>query len=141
MIKQALTVFLSLFFLAGCAINKSDAYLFPGQDLAKLNTFYVVKFEADDRGVNELIMKKLVALGKQATTGEVADAPENVDAIVTYIDKWMWDITMYMIELTIVLEDPTDSFPIARGNSLHTSLTRLSPEKMVDEVITNIFNK
>jgi len=140
-IKQVLTAFLSLFLLSGCARNKSDAYLFPGQDLTRINSYYVVKLEADDRGVNELIVKKLAALGKQATTGAAADAPEQVDAMVTYVDKWMWDITMYMIELTVVIEDPKDNFPLARGNSLHTSLTRLSPEKMVDEVITTIFNK
>jgi len=28
--------------------------------------------------------------------------------------------------------------PIATGNSLHTSLTRKSPEEMVDEVLSNI---
>jgi hypothetical protein len=52
----------------------------------------------------------------------------------------MWDITLYLLELTVTLRDPTNAFPIALGNSYHTSLTRKSPEKMVDEVMTNIFN-
>lgn len=64
---------------------------------------------------------------------------KDVDAIATYVDKWMWDLTMYMIELTIVVRDPASDFPLATGNSLHTSLTRKSPKEMVDEVTSNIF--
>ena len=127
--------------LSGCAVNKMDAQVFPDQDLSKINAFYVVKLDADDRNVNDLIVKKLSAIGKEASTGTAVNAPANVDALVTYTDKWMWDITMYMIELTIVIQDPKDKFPIAKGYSMHTSLTRLSPEEMVDEVITNIYKK
>lgn len=138
---RILFTFLFVSFLSGCAVNKMDAQIFPDQDLSKINSFYVVKLDGDDRGVNELITKKLSAIGKQATTGSAANAPAQVDALVTYTDKWMWDITMYMIELTVVMQDPKDKFPIAKGYSMHTSLTRLSPEKMVDEVITNIYKK
>lgn len=138
---RILFTFLFVSFLSGCAVNKMDAQIFPDQDLSKINSFYVVKLDGDDRGVNELITKKLSAIGKQATTGNAASTPAQVDALVTYTDKWMWDITMYMIELTVVMQDPKDKFPIAKGYSMHTSLTRLSPEKMVDEVITNIYKK
>jgi hypothetical protein len=136
-----LLTFLFVTVLSGCAVNKMDAQIYPDQDLGKLNSFYVVKLDADERGVNDLITKKLSAIGKQVTTGSATDAPAQVDALVTYTDKWMWDMTMYMIELTIVVQDPKDKFPIAKGYSMHTSLTRLSPEKMVDEVITNIYKK
>jgi hypothetical protein len=138
---RVLAVLLFTTILSGCAVNKMDAQIFPDQDLSKINSFYVVKLDADERGVNELITSKLSAIGKQASTGSAANAPAKVDALVTYTDKWMWDITMYMLELTVVIQDPTDKFPIAKGYSMHTSLTRLSPEKMVDEVITNIYKK
>lgn len=138
---RVLFTFLIVTFLSGCAVNKMDAQIYPDQDLSKINSLYVVKLDADDRGVNDLITKKFNAVGKQATTGNAADVPAEVDAVVTYTDKWMWDITMYMIELTVVIQDPKDKFPIAKGYSMHTSLTRLSPEEMVDEVITNIYKK
>ena len=63
------------------------------------------------------------------------------DATVTYVDKWIWDITMYMIELTITLRDPKTDHPIAMGNSYHTSLTRKSQKEMVDEVVGNILKQ
>ena len=62
------------------------------------------------------------------------------NSIVTYVDRWMWDMTLYLLELTVTLRDAANDFPLAVGNSYHTSLTRLSPEEMVNEVMTNIFN-
>ena len=79
------------------------------------------------------------AAAHDVTTGPEAAAPAAVDAVVTYRDKWMWDITMYMIELSITLRNPENDYPLAVGNSYHTSLTRLSPEEMVKEVLANIF--
>ena len=64
-----------------------------------------------------------------------------MDIAVDYADKWMWDITMYMKELTITFRDPKTNVPLGSGNSFHGSLTRKSPKEMVDEVLTNIFNK
>lgn len=45
---------------------------------------------------------------------------------------------MYMAELTITLRDPKTDFPLATGNSLHTSLPRLSTTEMLNEVVENI---
>jgi hypothetical protein len=79
----------------------------------------------------------LTQMGYVATTSDAKRT--DVDADITYLDKWMWDLTMYMIELTVVVRDPATQFPMATGNSLHTSLTRKSPKEMVEEVTTNIF--
>lgn len=75
-----------------------------------------------------------------ATTGPESMAPEDIDVIVTYKDKWMWDITMYMIELTISFREPGTDYPLAEGNSYRTSLTRKPPDEMVDEILTNVFS-
>lgn len=85
-----------------------------------------------------MITDKLRSKGIAVTT-EPEVPPGNTDATVTYIDKWMWDITMYLLELTITIRDPKTDFPLATGNSYHTSLTRLSPKEMVDEVVDNIY--
>jgi len=46
---------------------------------------------------------------------------------------------MYPVELTLVIREPQSEYPIALGNSYHTSLTRLSAEAIVAEVIDNIY--
>lgn len=124
---------------SGCAVNRATATLDPGTDLAAIESIYVKRFAPDQRELDLLIAAKLKELGYQASTGP--DMPSDVDAVITYVDKWMWDITNYMIELTVYLRDPETDFPLATGNSYHTSLSRRSPEEMVDEVITNIFKQ
>jgi len=121
----------------GCAVNRATGSVDPSANLTSLKTMYVKKIPADD-STYALIADKLRSKGVTVTTGSDA-APSNVDAVVTYIDKWMWDITMYMLELTITIRDPKTDFPLATGNSFHTSLTRLSPKEMVEEVVDNIY--
>lgn len=125
-------------FTSGCAVNRATGSVDPSTNLSALKTMYVKKLPADDGGTNVLIADKLRSKGVTVTTG-TEPAPSNVDAVVTYIDKWMWDITMYMLELTITIRDPKSDFPMATGNSYHTSLTRLSPKEMVNEVVDNIY--
>jgi hypothetical protein len=120
----------------GCT-NRATASVSPGTDLSMLKTMYVKKLPAD-KETHQLIANKLSSKGVKVTTGE-GDAPGNVDAIITYMDKWMWDMTMYMLELTININDPKSGAQLATGNSLHTSLTRKSPPAMVDEVVENIY--
>jgi len=121
----------------GCAVNRATAIVDPSADLTGIKSIYVTKSATDERGVNDLIANKLKNKGYLVDTGSIV--PTNVDAVVTYRDKWVWDITMYMLELTIMIREPKTDFPLASGNSFHTSLTRKSPEEMVDEVINNIF--
>jgi len=129
----------ALFQVSGCAVNRATALVTPGADLSTVKTLYVVRQPADQRGTENLIRDNLVKRGFTATSGPELPEPPKVDAVVTYVDKWMWDITMYMLELTITLRNPANNFPLAVGNSFHTSFSRLTPEQMVDEVLTNIF--
>lgn len=124
--------------LSGCAVNRATATVDPSANLAAMKTMHVQRLEEDNQ-VNVLIADKLRGMGYTVTTG--TEKRTDVDALVTYLDKWMWDITMYLLELTITVRDPKTDYPLATGNSLHTSLTRKSPQGMVDEVVDNIFNK
>ena len=124
-------------FTSGCAVNRASATVEPGANLAAIKTIHVVHTAEDGRKINDLIAERLTQMGYVASTSESKRV--DVDANMTYVDRWMWDITMYMIELTVILREPKTDFPLARGNSLHTSLTRLPPKDMVQEVTTNLF--
>src|SRR4051812_9203557 len=87
--------------------------------LRKVKTFYVIQQPKDQRGVERIISNNLVGRGFKATAGpDLGKGPADVDAVVTYVDKWMWDITMYMVELTVVLRDPRNNYPMATAQSL-----------------------
>ena len=130
---------LILLFISGCPkpIIESDSD--PNVNLADLKKFYVVKLETDERGIEKVIAKKLNEFGFQATSGKGKTPPEPVDAIVTYVDRWMWDMTMYMLEIRIQLHDPNTDYVFASGQSFRTSLVRKEPEEMIDEVFRDMF--
>jgi len=129
----------SISLLLGSCLNRATATLEQSTDLSGIKSLHVIKFAPDSHGVNLLITDKLRTMGFLATTGD--NTLSDVDAVVTYEDKWRWDFSMYMLELTITIRDPETQFPLASGNSYHTSISRKSPEEMVGEVIGNIFKK
>lgn len=136
---KIISLFLVIILMTGCskAMIKSDTD--PGTDLSTYKTFYVQKFHADGRGLETIIARKLNEFGFQATSGIDATPEYPVDALVTYKDRWMWDLTMYMLEIDIELHDPDSGFVFASGNSYRTSLARKSPEEMIDEVLRDMF--
>jgi hypothetical protein len=133
----ACSVALVLAMLSGCAVNRATATVDPSANLASIKRIQVVHVAEDERRIDKLIADRLNRMGFVATAGD--DRAKDADAVVTYVDRWMWDITMYMLDLTITVRDPKTDFPMATGNSRHTSLTRKSPEEMVEEVTQNIF--
>lgn len=126
---------------SGCSITQLNADLSPGAQLSKVKKFYVVHVPEDGRGIDRLIAEQLNRMDRAATYGDKSGIPADVDAIVTYQDRWMWDITMYMIELNIQLRNPKTEIAIATGHSFRTSLARKSPAGMVEEVLSEIFKK
>jgi hypothetical protein len=129
-------------FSTGCAVNRATANVSPDADLTKIKTFYVVQQPKDERGIEKIIAENLTARGFSAKSGpEIATMPAGIDAVVTYVDRWMWDITMYLLELTVTIRNPSNNFPLATANSYHTSLMRKAPPEMVDEVLTNMFTQ
>ncbi len=137
--KQMITlgILLSTLWLAGCAsLNSAKA---PDADLKKLHSFYVRRLPADERGIEKLIAQRLSAMGDQSTSGDPDMPPVPVDAIVTYQDRWMWDITMYMIRLDVQIRNGESGAILASGQAMRPSLQRKSPEGMVEEVLKEIF--
>ncbi len=127
----------ALIFLFGCA--KLTASVPAGTELGKLKSFYVVRHERDGRGINELIRVDLERRGVTATTGPESARPTTVDTIVTYEDRWMWDVTMYMLSLNISFRDGTNNTLLASGQSYRPSLERKEPPYVVKEVLDEIF--
>lgn len=122
----------------GC-VTQLQSQVAPGTHLQALHKLYVVRLDADQRGVDKLIADRLGVMGYHATCGPKAAMPADVDAVVTYQDKWMWDMTMYMISLDVQVRTPGDGMAIGSGHVLRTSLARKSPPEMVEEVLNDLF--
>jgi hypothetical protein len=123
--------------LAACATSHSA--LAPDADLHRLKTFYVVRVPEDERGIEKLIAEQITKLGYQCTSGDAPNPGTPVDGIVTYQDRWMWDITMYMIKLDIQIHDGMTGAVLANSEVMRPSLERESPENMVKETLGALF--
>ena len=66
--------------------------------------------------------------------------PAGTDMVVFYEDRWMWDMTNYLIMLKVQFRDASSNLLIARGQSVRSSLVRKSVEGMVQETLVAIFN-
>ncbi len=138
-IVQAISIVALLIMFSGCA-NRAVVDRHPSFSIENIRTLHIKNSDGGGDELIPLITTKLNELGyTNVTFGD--EVPLDADAVLTYRDKWMWDITMYMIELTITVRDKDSWIPLATGNSMHTSLTRKSEEEMVEEVLTNIFTK
>jgi hypothetical protein len=124
--------------LTGCVANITASKA-PDADLTKLKTFYVKRLPADNRGIEKLISKRLVAMGYQSRCGDLQAPPSGVDAFVTYEDRWNWDMTMFMSKLDIQVRDASTQSVLASGQSTRSSLKREPPEAMVREVLVEVF--
>lgn len=111
----------------------------PGADLSKIKKIYVVHLAPDGRAINRVIADQLNLMGYHATTGEANAVPADIDATLTYQDKWMWDITMYMIELNVQLREPKTEIALATAKSYRPSLQRKTPAGMAEEVLSQLF--
>src|SRR5438309_6575953 len=103
---------------ASSCINRATATLAPGADLGRLTTFYVVHQPRDKEGLHQMISDNLSMKGYRSNAGpELPAGSYKTDAIITYVDKWMWDITLYLLELTITVRESVNNQPLAVGNS------------------------
>jgi hypothetical protein len=125
-------------FCSGCA--STSGTVAPNIDLNRIKSVYVQHLPADGRGVDRIIADQLNLMGYKASTG-TRDPAAQIDAVLTYQDKWMWDITMYMIELNVQLRDPKTETALATARSYRPSLQRKSPPEMAKEVLETLFKK
>jgi len=138
---KATIFFFSLFVIAvisGCASVTVTHEL--TEDLMN-HKIYVIHFSPDKRHLERIISDQLNSRGYTATYGEEQDITEDVDMIVYYIDHWMWDITNYMLDITIEFRDAKTKVLIASGKSYRPSLQRSSPENMIKETLDKILAK
>jgi hypothetical protein len=98
----------------------------PGSRFHEMKRFYVQKASEDDRGLHEIIRDEMVRIGIDADAGEGEPAGE-YDAVVTYIDRWSWDVTTFCMQLTIYVRDTRTGFITATGWSYRPSIARKTP--------------
>lgn len=128
-------------YLFGCAMAKVDSRVTPDTDLTTYSTYYVVRHTKDQRRLDEIIRDEMVLLGLDAESGPPDEQPAGIDVVVTYEDRWMWDMTNYLLTLTLDFRDADSNVLLATGQSYRPSLERKPPDFMAREILESIFTK
>jgi len=108
-----------------------------GVDMNRYHSFYVVS-EKSDADVAKALQADLSARGLSVSGGPDSSAAA-ADCKVIYHDKWMWDMTMYLLEVKLEMVDPRSGAMLASGRCYRTSMARKAPEVMVKEITDRIF--
>lgn len=138
--KLNVTIVIALLaaFLAGCADKSSDVR--ANAAFSKGEKIYVDQLPKDERGVDSMIVSNLRERGFQAKSGPAGEVGAQANYVLSYEDRWMWDMTMYMTRLTIQIRDRSGAL-LASAESYRPSLQRKPAEVMVDETLDEIFSK
>lgn len=118
--------------LAGCVGSTSGQLALPKEQV-RAGSYFVERHDKDDRDLATKIANAMQARGLQATAGTAAQRPPEVAYVVTYVDKWMWDMRMYLYDLRIDLRDGRDQSILGYGQSMQSSLKAMG--KSHDDVI------
>ena len=132
-----------LFGMTSCS-HESTRQLSPGfsaNGITGMRSFYVRKHSDDDYELGEDIVSELQLMGYRATTGSAESPPGRVDGVITYTDKWMWDISMYLLSLDVQLQEPASDAALASAKTIRTSLVRKSQKEMVRETLSKLFEE
>lgn len=124
---------------SGCAIVDQRSQLLPEAELAGREPYYVASLDGDKRHLETVIRDELRALGHRAEAGPLKAMPAETQVLVTYEDRWFWDMANYLLQLNIEFRDPKTNYPLAVGESIRTSIARKSPPEMANEVLTGMF--
>jgi hypothetical protein len=110
-----------------------------GANLTRSQKVYVERRFADGRGIDQLIVQELSRLGYDASSGPLTMTPPDTQTVLTYIDEWNWDFTLYMIGLEVQVRDARSGQVLATAHYNHPAMSGKSPAGMVKAVIDPLF--
>jgi hypothetical protein len=85
----------------------------------------------------------LTARGLTVTSGFINDKPADADFYVEVLDRWQWDVAMFLASLNIRFVDNHTGDLIAEGTFHQTTFFHTFPDQRQTtfDVIASIYNK
>lgn len=127
--------------LASCVTSLKSERAPGASSIVGKKLFYVERHPEEKWGFHQTIADEMSMMGYKAAAGEPHQAPAGTDAIVTYDDKWYWDLSPYMYQLDLRILDPKDRSLLVKTVNLRTSLARRNPKQMAQEALRETFGQ
>ena len=133
---QAIFLLLSVFVATGC-VSTADGRQLDNE--LREAVFYIERQSKDGRNLAANIAEAFRERGYEATSGEQSSHPGKADYIVSYVDRWQWDMRMYLMSLRVEVRDRRTSQLVGYGESQQSSLAAMG--KSHDDVIERALEK
>ena len=126
--------------LIGCISNTAGRLMLPA-DVAVHGSYFVERGPDDSHDLAAAIAARMQARGLNAITGAPGETRTDCDYVVTYTDRWFWDMRMYLADLRIELRDAKDHSIVGFGQSSQSSLKAMGKthEDVVDTALDQLF--
>jgi hypothetical protein len=125
--------------LLALACSGTSATPFPDTVQTKGAVFFVKNHSEDSRHLEEIIATTLRERGLDAQSGPEGAIPESIDFLVTYEDRWAWDMRTYMRLIQIDVRDARTGEIVSTSRSHQDSMTAMG--KSFEEIIQRTTNQ
>ena len=135
-----ISIVLIVFFISGCS-HKHTGVNYPDHNIHEVGKVYIecnTYEKAQFPLVCGDITDEVALLGFDVSKGKKEKAPKDSKVILSYTDKWYWDMSMYMLSLEIIVRDKETNDYIAESFVERTSLIRKNTKEMAREALSEI---
>ena len=100
---------------------------------------HVVKHANSSRDIDIYLRNAFAKRGFQSTSGAQSEMPSGTQFYVSYVDRWYWDLAMYLVSLDVTMHDA--KFGSVVNSSRYKNgifHTFPSPERKSDELVARL---
>jgi hypothetical protein len=132
----------SIFCFSGCSSVVESRY-HKNVRLDSLKKAYVVHDPGSTLGCANAAEEGLAARGVTVTSGNIQDKPKDADFYVEVVDRWQWDVAMFLASLEIRFIENATGNMIATGSFRQSTFFHTFPDarKKTIEVIDAIYSR
>lgn len=100
---------------------------------------HVVKHANSSRDIDIYLRNAFAKRGFQSTSGAQAEMPSGAQFYVTYVDRWYWDLAMYLVSLDVTMHD-AKSGSVVNSSRYKNGIfhTFPSPERKSDQLVARL---
>ena len=106
------------------------------------SSIYVVRPDDSDRDIDKFINDAFMRRGYHVSAGPHAQMPANTSHYVNYVDRWYWDMAMYLVSLDVIVHDRKSGMMVGAGtykNSVFHGFP--NPPNTADRVVGQILGE
>jgi hypothetical protein len=140
-LRLVLLLVLALCF-TGCSSVVESKHYSRRVPLESMKSAYVVHDPGSTYGCANAAEEALTARGLTVTSGFIKDKPADADFYVEVVDRWQWDVAMFLASLNIRFVDNHTGDLIAEGTFRQSTFFHTFPDQRQKtfEVIASIYN-